>query len=405
MPVTPSAAPENLRSGVFMPPWSLPLSLAPHAAIRRELEFVEFLDQVGYDEAWIGEHHSGGMEIIASPELFIAAAVERTSRIRLGTGVISLPYHNPLTTADRIVQLDHQARGRAMFGFGHGLLPADAAMLGIPANSQRGRMADAVDVIVRLLAGETVTRSTDWYTLEEATLHIGPFTRPRPHLAVASAITPSAGRIAGRHGLGMLCVAAGSGPGYDVLDLNWRIAEEQAAENGHTMDRSELRLVAPFHIAETREQALAEVQAGYERWCGYMNDTLEGGPSLLGYDSLEKINEEGHGAIGTVEDAVNALHRYWDKSGGFGCILNQQTHWADDEATRRSYRTFVDEVMPAFTGSAGPRHESYLWTRNRRADLSARSRGSATKAIEDHFAASDPSAGQPAGQPATVSAS
>ncbi|MDT7680209.1 MAG: limonene 1,2-monooxygenase, partial [Pseudonocardiales bacterium] len=133
MPVTLAAAPENLRSGVFMPPWSLPLSLAPHAAIRRELEFVEFLDQVGYDEAWIGEHHSGGMEIIASPELFIAAAVERTSRIRLGTGVISLPYHNPLTTADRIVQLDHQARGRAMFGFGHGLLPADAAMLGIPA--------------------------------------------------------------------------------------------------------------------------------------------------------------------------------------------------------------------------------------------------------------------------------
>jgi limonene 1,2-monooxygenase len=86
MPETLSAARENLRSGVFMPPWSLPLGLSPTTAIRREIDFVEFLDQVGYDEAWIGEHHSGGMEIIASPELFIAAAVERTSRIRLGTG-------------------------------------------------------------------------------------------------------------------------------------------------------------------------------------------------------------------------------------------------------------------------------------------------------------------------------
>jgi limonene 1,2-monooxygenase len=390
MSATLAAAPENLRCGVFMPPWSLPLDLSPTTAIRREIEFVEFLDQVGYDEAWIGEHHSGGMEIIASPELFIAAAVERTERIRLGTGVISLPYHHPLTTADRIVQLDHQARGRAMFGFGHGLLPADAAMLGIPADSQRARMADAVDVIVRLLAGETVTRRTDWYTLEEAALHVGPLTRPRPHLAVASAITPSAGRVAGRHGLGLLCVAAGSGPGYEVLDLNWRIAEEQAAENGHVMDRSGLRLVAPFHIAESRDQALAEVQHGYERWCGYMYDTLEGGPALLGLDSLERINEEGHGAIGTVEDAVNALHRYWEKSGGFGCILNQQTHWADEEATRRSYRMFVEQVMPAFTGSTGLRQQSYLWTRDRRADLSARARGAAAKAIDAHFAAAGP---------------
>ncbi|WP_051341817.1 LLM class flavin-dependent oxidoreductase [Pseudonocardia spinosispora] len=376
---------ENLRAGVFMPPWSLPLGLSPTTAIHRELDFVDFLDRVGYDEAWIGEHHSGGMEIIASPELFIAAAIERTERIRLGTGVISLPYHNPLMTADRIVQLDHQARGRAMFGFGPGLLPADAAMLGIPADSQRARMADAVEVIVRLLAGETVTRSTDWYTLEEATLHLGPFTRPRPHLAVASAITPSAGRVAGRHGMGLLCVAAGSGPGYDVLDLNWRIAQEVAAEYGQVMDRSGLRVVAPFHIAESRDQALAEVKHGHERWSSYVRDTLDGGPELLGMDSLERINEEGHGAIGTVEDAVNALSRYWDKAGGFGCILNQHTHWADEEATRRSYRTFVDEVMPAFTGSAGAREQSHDWTRNRRGDLSARALGAASKAIEEHF--------------------
>jgi limonene 1,2-monooxygenase len=133
-----------------------------------------------------------------------------------------------------------------------------------------------------------------------------------------------------------------------------------------------------------------------------MYDTLEGGPALLGLDSLERINEEGHGAIGTVEDAVNALHRYWNKSGGFGCILNQQTHWADDETTRRSYRTFVDEVMPGFTGSSGPRHESHVWTRNRRADLSARARGAANKAIQDHFAAAEPTRTN-AGEPATAS--
>ena len=99
MSATSLAERENLRCGVFIPPWSLPLALSPTTAIRREIDFVEFLDRVGYDEAWIGEHHSGGMEIISSPELFIAAAAERTSRIRLGPGVISLPFHNPLITA------------------------------------------------------------------------------------------------------------------------------------------------------------------------------------------------------------------------------------------------------------------------------------------------------------------
>ncbi|WP_433297021.1 LLM class flavin-dependent oxidoreductase [Pseudonocardia sp. CA-142604] len=387
--------PEDLRCGVFIPPWSLPLTLSPTAAIRREIEFVEFLDRIGYDEAWIGEHHSGGMEIIASPELLIAAAAERTSRIRLGTGVISLPFHNPLMTADRIVQLDHQTRGRAMFGFGPGLLPADAWRLGIPADEIRGRMADAVDVIVRLLAGEMITQSTDWYTLREAALHVGPFTRPRPHLAVASSITPSGGRVAGRHGLGMLCLATSSSQGYEVLDVNWRVAEEQATEHGQTMDRSALRLVAPFHIAASRDQALSEVQAGHERWCSYMDDTNEGGAALIGLDSLEKINE-GRGAIGTVEDAVNALDGYWTKSGGFGCILIQQTYWADEEVSRRSYRTFVEEVMPAFTGSTKPRHESWEWTRNRRADLSAGSRQAATKTIQDHFAATGAGTAGPA---------
>lgn len=193
-----------------------------------------------------------------------------------------------MITADRIVQLDHQTRGRAMFGFGPGQLPADASKLGIPAHEQRARMADAVDVIVRLLAGETVTRITDWYTLREAALHVGPFTRPRPHLAVASAMTPSGGRVAGRHGLGMLFFAATSGPRHEILSSNWRIAGEEAAEHGQVMDRSALRLVAPFHIAATRDQALSEAQTGHARWCTHMNEEFEGLPARAGLENLEK---------------------------------------------------------------------------------------------------------------------
>jgi limonene 1,2-monooxygenase len=210
---------DRLRAGIFLPPFH-PNDEDPSLCFERDFELIQFLDQLGYDEAWIGEHHSGGYETYGSPELFIATAAERTRRIRLGTGVISLPYHHPLMVADRLVQLDYQTRGRAMFGFGPGLLTSDAMMLNINPDQQRERLAQGLDAIVRLLAGEVVSAKTDWFEMREARLQLRPFTRPRPHLAVASAITPSGGKLAGKHGLGMLCVAASNPAGYDVLDTN-----------------------------------------------------------------------------------------------------------------------------------------------------------------------------------------
>ncbi|HZB92535.1 MAG TPA: LLM class flavin-dependent oxidoreductase, partial [Stellaceae bacterium] len=133
----------TLRSGIFLAPFH-PTEEDPTLAIRRDLELVEWLDRLGYEEAWIGEHHSAGFEIISSPEIFIAAVAERTKRIKLGTGVVSLPYHNPLMTANRIIQLDHMTMGRIMFGAGPGLLASDAMMLGIEPMQQRDRMMEAL---------------------------------------------------------------------------------------------------------------------------------------------------------------------------------------------------------------------------------------------------------------------
>ena len=162
----------TLRAGVFLPPFH-PNDEDPLLCMERDFELMQWLDKLGYAEAWIGEHHSGGYEIYGQPELFIATAAERTRNIRLGTGVISLPYHHPLMVADRIVQLDMQTRGRAMFGFGPGLLASDAMMLGIDPDTQRERMADAIDIITRLLAGEIITKETDWYRMREARLSRG----------------------------------------------------------------------------------------------------------------------------------------------------------------------------------------------------------------------------------------
>jgi len=380
----------TLRAGVFLPPFH-PNDEDPLLCMERDFELMQWLDKLGYAEAWIGEHHSGGYEIYGQPELFIATAAERTRHIRLGTGVISLPYHHPLMVADRIVQLDYQTRGRAMFGFGPGLLPSDAMMLGIDPETQRDRMADAIDVITRLLAGEVITQQTDWYTMREARLHLRPYTKPRPHLAIASAVTPYGGKLAGRHDLGMLCVMAGSPNGYDTLDYNWELANLEAQAQGRTMDRSVYRVMAPFHIAETREKAIENVRAGFEKWQLYSYSVNPEGGAAIGMPSIEAINEGGRGAIGTPDDALQVLENYWTKTGGFGCILMLAHDWADWEATKRSYELFARYVLPRFEERSAWRSQSMDWMRANREAFSAKRKAASASAVERHFAAAEQS--------------
>ncbi len=210
----------RLRFGAFFAPFH-PVSENPTLCLERDRELIQWLDDLGFDEAWIGEHHSAGYEIIASPELFIADAAARTRHIRLGTGVVSLPYHQPMMVADRMTQLDHLTRGRAMFGVGPGLLPSDAMMLGIDPRRQRGMMAEALEAIMPLLRGEVVTMKTDWFELRDAKLQLAPYSRPHLDVAVAASVSPSGPRTAGRWGIGMLSPAATSTGGFSALAHHW----------------------------------------------------------------------------------------------------------------------------------------------------------------------------------------
>ena len=375
----------QLRCGTFIPPFH-PLDEDPSLCIQRDLELIEHMDRVGFDEAWIGEHHSGGFEIISSPEMFIAAAAERTQRIMLGTGVISAPYHNPLTLAGRVLQLDHQTRGRAMFGFGPGLLNSDAQMLGIEASTQRERMAEAVEIICRLLDGEVITRKSDWFDLKEARLQLAPYHGKRPHIAATSTVTPNGAKLAGRFDLGMLCVTAASRDGYDALDVNWEIACRTAREHGREMDRSVLRIMAPFHIAETRQQAIEDMKWGYEKWAGYAYQVSPLGPAAIGLGTIEEMIEKRSAVIGTPDDAVEQLERYWNKTGGFGCILILGQNWADPETTKKSFELFARHVMPKFCCRNDRRQTSYTWMGDNRDRFSGASRAATQLALEKHAA-------------------
>ena len=187
-----------MRFGIFLAPFH-PVGQNPTLALHRDLELIQRLDELGYDEAWVGEHHSAGYEIIASPEVFLATAAERTRHIRLGTGVSSLPYHHPLMLADRMVLLDHLTMGRVMLGCGPGALPSDAFMMGIDPNEQRRMMEEGLEAILLLLHDdEPVTMKTDWFALNDARLQLRPYSPGGLEIAVApSSRRPGRGSPAG----------------------------------------------------------------------------------------------------------------------------------------------------------------------------------------------------------------
>lgn len=356
-----------MRHGIFLPPFHTIRQNAT-LGLQRDFELLQVMDDLGFDEAWVGEHHSGGWEPISSPEIFIAGAVERTRRMQFGTGVISLPYHNPFNVANRIVQLDHQSRGRVMFGFGPGLLASDAHMLGVEPEQTRGRMAQALDAIVRLLRGEVVDEQTDWYHLQDARLQLLPFTRPTPELAVASVLTPSGAQLAGKYGTAMLCMAAGEGDGFKVLDTNWAIAEKVAADHGRTMDRSRVRIVMGLHLAETVEKAKENIRFAIKPFIDYVNNNLPRHTVPAGQDVVDWVieNRVGGAIIGTPDQAIERIEQIHDKLGGFGTVLINGFNWADHHETIRSMELYADYVMPHFERQAAARQASYDWITERR---------------------------------------
>jgi limonene 1,2-monooxygenase len=375
-----------MRSGIFLAPFHNH-DENPTQSLQRDMELLELLDRLGYHEAWIGEHHSGGFEIIACPEMFIAAAAERTRHIRLGTGVVSLPYHNPFVLADRMVQLDHMTRGRAMFGVGPGALVHDALKIGIDPADQRRMMNEALDVIVPLLRGETVTRRTDWFNLVEARLQMRPYTRPHMELAVAAARSPTGALAAGRYGIGMLSIGGTTPAAMERHKANWELYEETARAHGHVPDRRNWRLVAMYHIAETREQARKNVEFGLQAYCNYYRDvaTFPILPPDVG-DPYNFMIETGTACIGTPDDAIAYIERLIKGSGGFGVITELAHNWADWEPTRRHYELMARYVHPHFQRSRESLRASYDFAAAHHEEFIGRA-GAAVQAEIDKFQA------------------
>jgi limonene 1,2-monooxygenase len=348
----------RLRFGSFLAPHH-PSGEHPTLLFQRDLDLAAHLDRLGFEEFWCGEHHSSGWETIASPEMFLAAAGQRTHTIKLGTGVVSLPYHHPFNVAQRMVQLDHMTKGRAMFGSGPGALPSDARTHGIDPVLLRDRQDEALGVIIRLLRGEDrFDHHSDWFDLHEAQLQILPVQEDMP-MTTASSISPSGMQLAGKYGIGVLSIASNSTEGIQSLPTQWGFAEEAAALHGSTVDRRDWRVLMSFHLAETREQARNEAVYGLQRWHNEYNVWTLGRPGAEAVDDAWELLERttvggaagtGASVIGTPDDLVAAIRALQETTGGFGVVLGFAHDWADREATLRSWELVARYVIPEING-------------------------------------------------------
>ena len=361
----------NLRFGAFLAPHH-PIGENPTLQFQSNLELVELLDHLGYDEFWCGEHHSTGWEIIASPELFLAAAAERTQRIKLGTGVVSLPYHHPFMVAQRMVQLDHQSRGRVIFGSGPGALPSDAHTLGIDPMVLRDRQDEAMGIIRRLFTeDERFSYDSEWFKLRDAKLQLKPLQEDM-EFAVASIVSPSGMTLAGKHRAGVLSIGSMTKEGIRALPLQWSFAEESAAKHGNAVDRKNWRIVLNWHIAETRKEARKQAGAGLMRHNNeYTIGTLAGGEGVI-YDTPDAavdgvaFSELSTAVIGTPDDLVARIRDMMELTGGFGCVIGFVHDWANRENTRRSWDMVARYVIPQVNGLLDDYFESHRFVTDNR---------------------------------------
>ena len=381
----------RMRFGAFLAPHH-PIGEHPMLQFRRDLDLVERLDELGYEEFWCGEHHSTGWEMIASPEMFLAAAGERSHRIRLGTGVISLPYHHPFNVAQRIVQLDHMTGGRVIFGSGPGALPSDAVTLGIDPMVQRDRQDEAIGVIRKLLRGDDrFDWDSEWFTLRDARLQLFPLQEEIP-FAVASMISPSGMTLAGKYGIGVLSIGSMSTQGLAALPTQWGFAEDSAKKHGRVVERRDWRIVMSWHLAETREQARAEANDGLFRHHNeYTVGTLMR-PDAKPFESPDQAVDqtafsEGAGAvIGTPDDLVASVRRMIDISGGFGTVIGFVNDWANPEATRRSWDLVARHVVPEINGYLEGYRESQRHTIENREPFERAGKAIVSKIMENERA-------------------
>jgi alkanesulfonate monooxygenase SsuD/methylene tetrahydromethanopterin reductase-like flavin-dependent oxidoreductase (luciferase family) len=334
--------------------------------LESDLQQIILLDQLGYSEAWIGEHFTAQWENIPAPDLFIAKALALTKDIRLGTGVTCMPNHNPFMIAHRIAQLDHMAKGRFNWGVGSGGFPGDFEVFGFdPQNNDHREMSEqSVELITSMWSDPKPGRYKNKYwdfTIPEPDeelglkFHVSPYQKPHPPIGVAG-VSPNSEtlKIAGERG--WIPMSINLVPG-NVLKGHWEAVAEGAQRSNKKPDRAQWRIAREIFVANTREEAEEEALTGVTArdYNGYflklarktkLLDLFKRDPDMPDSEVTLKYIMDNIWIVGTPDDVTEKIRALYDEVGGFGVLLAMGHEWSPQEKWEHSMKLLSDTVMP-----------------------------------------------------------
>jgi alkanesulfonate monooxygenase SsuD/methylene tetrahydromethanopterin reductase-like flavin-dependent oxidoreductase (luciferase family) len=356
-----------MKVGVFMMP-NHPPDRDFSEGHEHDLDYLQFLDGLGYEEAWIGCHFTIPREPCPAPDLLVAQALSHTKNIHVSPGGYMLPYHHPAELAHRIAWLDHISQGRSYIGIGSGGVSTDWSMFNIDGmgGENREMTEESLEIMMRFWQsdGEFEYEGKYWSVRRPAddiegnfTYHISPFTKPHPQIAIAG-LSPSSPtlELAGRKGFFPLSLCLGNA----YLASHWEAINKGADEAGRTPDRGNWRVGRDIYIADTDQEARDKVVNGMlgdhyrEYWLPLMAGY--GATAALKHDPDVPDSEvdvdyviEHCMCVGSAETVERKIAEIVETSGGFGTLLAiSYDHLDDMSGWRESKEALIKDILPKF---------------------------------------------------------
>lgn len=365
--------PPELEFGVFQMPEYRPV-LNWTLALDNMVQQAAHVEQLGFSEYWVGEHHSAGHETVPIPDMMLARIAEATDTIRLGPATINLPYeiHDPFFVAERMAFLDQLSHGRVNLGYGAGALPRDMELFDVDTDTQKAKMWEAVDVIETYLEAEEPTDFTgEFYQYEDRLVQL-PFLQENPPSAVAglSSYSTHVNAVKGGHrpmSIAFTPLSAPDNPAAVSLKDQAAAIDEGAKAIGRdpAAAHDEWAIGREVFVAESKEAAYNEIREGVEEYYDYLFGLGDGGlVNLVVTDenmtrddvTVEWMIENYPFIIGSPEDCVKQIKQLYHEVDGFGTLIINAHDWMLPESRWRDmYELFAEEVMPAFQPRKGPR--------------------------------------------------
>jgi natural product biosynthesis luciferase-like monooxygenase protein len=350
-----------MRYGLFYLPSSLPATRQDGAARFHTLvEQVAFGERLGFDSVWLAEHHFHAFAgIFSSPPVIGAAIAQKTSRMRIGTAVLLLPYHNPLRVAEDYATLDCLSNGRLEFGIGHGFVKWEALTFGIALEDLRERFKENLDVVLNAWKEPKLDHAGRFYNYHDVRVWPRPLQEPFPPVWMAATTSIESFDLSGRYGFNMMLIPFLN----EVEELREKVRAYSSARQAAGHNPATARVLGVYHICLAEDSAAA--RAAGARGLAEYNSAARAAHSLTpgmadpaSYRSherhreqmkvltFEELVDQGRVLMGTAGEVREQLEYVRERLYLTDVAGNFALGGLTDDQTRASMSRFMEEVAP-----------------------------------------------------------